>query len=512
MTRKLTALLAAFLLTGSVYAADVTPNDVVWQPSAEGRHQLTVSGPEGVFTYDFAAGETPYLAAYDLVDGSYTYELRNFPQLDEATQQRMRATGQSLVAEGALQSGYLTIVGGAFVVSNGENLSGQDVPSANKDQVFLDDLIVEGSACVGLDCANGENFGFDTLRLKENNLRIKFDDTSASASFPNNDWQLTANDSGNGGANKFSLDDITGGKTPFTVEAAAPSHSLYVDDAGNIGVGTSTPVVEVHIKDGDSPTLRLEQDGSSGFQSQTWDLAGNETNFFVRDVTNGSKLPFKIIPDAPTNALYVAADGDIGLGTASPDAQLHTTGTVLIEAADGGAPTSSELLEIRSPDPNGSHIYFDDGDKWFIGGGTGNIFFIAEDDGAGVEFRFDESGNLDITGTLTEGSDVNSKENFADVNVLEVLDRVKALPVTTWNYKEDNDSVRHIGPMSQDFYAAFGFGATETGLSARNLASVSLAALQGLSQQVEEKDAQIDELTARIAALEAALNSLVAGQ
>ena len=63
-----------------------------------------------------------------------------------------------------------------------------------------DDLIVDGSACIGFDCVNGESFGFDTIRLKENNLRIKFDDTSVAASFPRTDWQLTANASANGGA------------------------------------------------------------------------------------------------------------------------------------------------------------------------------------------------------------------------------------------------------------------------------------------------------------------------
>jgi hypothetical protein len=75
------------------------------------------------------------------------------------------------------------------------------------DQVIADDLIVQGSLCVGFDCANNENFGFDTIRLKENNLRIKFEDTSA-GSFPSNDWQLTANDSASGGQNRFSIDDV----------------------------------------------------------------------------------------------------------------------------------------------------------------------------------------------------------------------------------------------------------------------------------------------------------------
>ncbi len=201
------------------------------------------------------------------------------------------------------------------------------------DQVILDDLIVDGSSCVGQDCVNGESFGFDTIRLKENNLRIKFQDTSNSASFPTNDWQLTANDSTNGGANKFSIDDIDGGKTPFTIEAGAPSHSLYVDDGGRLGLGTSTPVVDVHVKTGNTPTLRLEQDGSSGFTAQTWDVAANETNFFVRDATNGSTLPFRIFPGAPSNALTIeATTGDIGVGTTSPlhSLQIKRSGPVKV--------------------------------------------------------------------------------------------------------------------------------------------------------------------------------------
>lgn len=198
---------------------------------------------------------------------------------------------------------------------------------AQADQVFVDDVIVNGgSLCVGLDCVNGESFGFDTLRLKENNLRIHFQDTSNSASFPTTDWRLTANDSTNGGQNRFSIEDATASRVPFTVEGGAPSHSLYVDDGGRIGVGKSTPVVEMHIADGDSPTVRLEQDGTSGFTPQTWDMAGNETNFFVRDVTNGSRLPFRIEPSTPSNSLYLDSTGNVGFGTTAPLRQVHVSG------------------------------------------------------------------------------------------------------------------------------------------------------------------------------------------
>lgn len=226
-------------------------------------------------------------------------------------------------------------------------------PTAHADQVILDDLIVDGSACIGFDCVNGESFGFDTLRLKENNLRIKFQDTSSSASFPSNDWQITVNDSSNGGANKFSIDDIDGARTPFTIEAGAPSHSLYVDDGGRLGLGTSTPIVDIHIKSGNTPTLRLEQDGTSGFTPQIWDVAGNEAGFFVRDATNGSTLPFRILPGAPSNAITIAADGDVGIGTTSPVGRFNVRNSAnnktLLSISDEGN------LDINS---NSSGTYF----------------------------------------------------------------------------------------------------------------------------------------------------------
>ena len=71
---------------------------------------------------------------------------------------------------------------------------------ARADQVIPDDLIVQGSICAGFDCVNNESFGFDTLILKENNLRIFFNDTSTGAGFAANKWRLVANDFGKRGS------------------------------------------------------------------------------------------------------------------------------------------------------------------------------------------------------------------------------------------------------------------------------------------------------------------------
>ncbi len=259
------------------------------------------------------------------------------------------------------------------------------------DQQILDDLIVDGSACIGQDCVNGESFGFDTLRLKENNLRIHFDDTSNSASFPGNDWRLVANDSSNGGANKFSIEDATAGRVPFTIEAGADANALYVDDSGRTGFGTATPVANLHVVEGNTPTLRLEQDGSSGFTAQTWDVAGNEANFFVRDATNGSKLPFKIKPGAPTSSLFIAADGDIGMGTESPAAALH------IKSTDN---VYNPLFIVESTDAeNFTGIRMDTGLASIDLNNSNSLFKLNFNDGDTQELQLDKDGILQILGS-----------------------------------------------------------------------------------------------------------------
>jgi len=245
-----------------------------------------------------------------------------------------------------------------------------DVPT--RDQVILDDLIVVGSLCVGFDCVNMESFGFDTVRLKENNLRIHFQDTSTSASFPTNDWRISINDSSNGGENYFGIDDVDAGTRPFKVEAGSGANAMVISDSGgNVGLGTATPVVELQITDGDTPTMRLEQNGTNGFTPQTWDVAGNETNFFVRDVTNGSALPFKIIPGASNNALVIRGES-IGVGgsgnavnaNASIDLKSTSGGLLLNRLTTGQRTGLANEAGMIVYDTDLSLLFSNDGAVW----------------------------------------------------------------------------------------------------------------------------------------------------
>ena len=538
--KPLVLLFALCLLGVSTAGAQVAevsiePDRIIFEIFAENDGlTLSLAGPCGVITTTYKRGETPVLYNVDdsgapLDEGTYTWQLDTTPFVDSGLQAemqnaRIKGTDEAfalyLLKEGLLpqaltQFGYVTVSKGKFILPSTEK-AGSDQDAADpfakdndpfaKDEVILDDLIVDGSACIGFDCENGESFNLDTLRLKENNLRIKFQDTSTTASYPTTDWQLTANDSANGGANRFSIDDISNSRTPFTVEARAPSHSLYVDDGGRIGLGTSTPVAEIHAVDGDTPTLRLEQNGSSGFSPQTWDVAGNEFNFFIRDSTNSSTLPFRIRSGAPSNSIFVDPNGNVGIGSSNPDADLHVVGEFMISEVDGNV-APAEAFEIERSADNTARIRFDDGNQWNIGGGAGSTFIITEA-GNAAQFLLDNAGNLTIGGTLTEGSDVNSKENFASVDRQEILAKVLELPITTWTYKADEDAARHLGPMAQDFFSAFELGGTDNGIAPRNVAGVALVAIQALN---EAKDAQIAELTARLAALEAALHAQAEG-
>lgn len=105
-------------------------------------------------------------------------------------------------------------------------------------------------------------------------------------------------------------------------------------------------------------------------------------------------------------------------------------------------------------------------------------------------------------------SDRNTKDNFEPVDTVEVLKRLSAIPMETWNYRSQDPSIRHIGPMAQDFYAAFGVGEDEKHITTIDADGVALAAIQGLHQLVQEKDREIGDLKARMTVLEALVEQL----
>jgi hypothetical protein len=106
-----------------------------------------------------------------------------------------------------------------------------------------------------------------------------------------------------------------------------------------------------------------------------------------------------------------------------------------------------------------------------------------------------------------QGSDRNLKEKFTPIDNQEILERVASLPISRWNFKTD-EQTPHIGPMAQDFYTAFKVGADDKHITTVDEGGVALAAIQGLNQKLNEKDAEIQGLKQSVAELKAMVEKL----
>ena len=117
------------------------------------------------------------------------------------------------------------------------------------------------------------------------------------------------------------------------------------------------------------------------------------------------------------------------------------------------------------------------------------------------------NGDAEIRGILIENSDVNSKQNIEPVNGNKILEKLSNLEISEWSYK-DKPSDRHIGPMAQDFYAAFGLGGTKKGIASLDTSGVALAAIRALIDRNEALSEQNASQSEQIKALEMRLDRL----
>ncbi len=218
------------------------------------------------------------------------------------------------------------------------------------------------------------------------------------------------------------------------------------------------------------------------------------------------------------NQFLIRAAGGVGINTPNPGAML--------QVGDQNLAGSQGMMRFGSHSSTGPENRY-----WDIGVPKGdadisgkNYAFVIDDPQLGTEpevvVRWD-TGNvgigltnpgskLHVNGTVTATafnppSDRNLKENFATVNPREVLDKVAGLAISRWNFKGDT-ATPHVGPMAQDFHAAFGLGTDERHIATVDADGVALAAIQGLNQKVTEelkqKETEIAELKQRLDQLE----------
>ena len=228
------------------------------------------------------------------------------------------------------------------------------------------------------------------------------------------------------------------------------------------------------------------------------------------------------------------AVGDQALNNNSNGSYNTAAGVdALANIANGTANVALGYTALTALTNGSSNIVLGSGAGASLANGSSNIYIgnpgtnseagVIRIGTSGTQFSTYLAGNV-YANAFNMTSDRNAKENFTPVNAGAVLARVAALPVSEWNYKTESQQVQHIGPMAQDFSAAFGLdGRDDKHISVVDEGGVALAAIQGLNQKVEAKDATIeaqsaeiqnlkrqnDELAARLSQLEAAVQALV---
>jgi len=146
----------------------------------------------------------------------------------------------------------------------------------------------------------------------------------------------------------------------------------------------------------------------------------------------------------------------------------------------------------------------DTGIAQFVATATGGFFFYT-----GGSFGTYTGATLPTgSGSWSSVSDRNVKDNFAGIDGESLLTKIAALPISTWNYKTQATSIRHMGPTAQDFRSAFGLGEDEKHIANIDSEGVSLAAIQALYKLNQEKDRKIAELSEALGQLKAEVDKL----
>lgn len=309
----------------------------------------------------------------------------------------------------------------------------------------------------------------------------------------------TLNLDGNGVENVASLRSTSGGTNPLVFLSNLNMGSGKIYGVSNLGIGVSSEsfgnVLQVESLD-TGPGIPLFHHTMTGGWEQMHSVArfAAET---VDDMSNGfgAGVVFEIA-DGTAGPTAVARVGGVRDGSDQRGALHFQTrdGTGLATRmeidSDGNVSMNQDLYLGVSGTTNNTTIHF----------GEDGIETLTWLD---VPDRFLFSNDLYAT-SFVISSDRNLKEDITPVDPAEVLERLEAVPVSTWNFRSDDDSLRHIGPMAQDFHAAFGFGSDDRHISTTDADGVAFAAIQALKRMLDEKDRQIEELEKRIERLERA--------
>jgi hypothetical protein len=321
-------------------------------------------------------------------------------------------------------------------------------------------------------------------------------------------------------ANNISAGTLDATKLPNTVALLNANQTFTGQPTFANGLtGQADSVFKNRLGIGGNPTAKLTVAGSGFFGNDAGSLAtaaGTGVRVFydspsgqgqVYGYDYGNGVPKDLILQQPGGGLglrtsTISEPGCISFGTLS---HLNDQPVYLRGGTD-----HNHGLAYRSSFGNISFFFFSntinvDGPALY--GYSGGVLGTSQGGSEAWALRWDRSGNVYTWGSVNPSSDRKLKEHFAEVEERDILSKVVAMPVTTWNFKWES-SVKHIGPMAQDFYGAFGVGADDKHISVLDASGVALAAIKGLNQVVQEKETEIQELRREVQELRGLVQGL----
>ena len=331
----------------------------------------------------------------------------------------------------------------------------------------------------------------------------------------------------------FGIQDssLVGPPTPFLIQKGAPSSTLFISSAGNVGIG-SAPLRTLHLRETvQTPTLRF-QDASA--MPQTWDVEADHLGFDLVNEpgTAFETRPFTVLPDAPTASLFVATNGSIGMGTGQPQVIVNTAaaGRLVNVRSDtsnsrfvlqGGAGGLMELVDLSAgPDEKIFRIFSRSGftrfqvvDDDLQALAINNVMAIDMGNGhlglqvASPAFPLHLASGAHVTvgGVFTDASSRDLKQDIEPLTSAQARATVRALQPVGYRYKNQLDE-RYVGFIAEDVPELVATRDRKS-LAPMDITAVLTKVVQDQERAIERLEQTNAELIRRLEALERKVNA-----